>query len=107
MAKSKKTVTTETITSTTASDTGIFFMIRKLDQANVSITIINITPTKAAIGTCSIYLSANRMNVSKVIAIITPDKRPLPPALILITVCPIIPQPPVPPKIPLSMFPEP
>ena len=36
-----------------------------------------------------------------------PDKRPRPPPLILITVCPIIPQPPVPPKRPLKIFPAP
>ena len=106
-AKSTKTVTAETKIKTKASDFGIFFRILKLDQAKVSITIINITPTNAAIGTISMYLSAKRIKVNSVNAIITPDKRPLPPALILITVCPIIPQPPVPPKRPEMIFPEP
>ena len=107
MARSNTTVTEETMIRTEASDLGIFFKILKLDQAKVSITIINITPIKAAMGTCSINLSVKRIKVSNVSAIIIPDKRPLPPALMLITVCPIIPQPPVPPKSPLTMFPAP
>ena len=49
MAKSSKTVTVETTTKINASLRGILFIIRKLLQAKVPITTINITPTKAAI----------------------------------------------------------
>ncbi len=85
-ARSTKTVTKDTVIKTKASDLGIFFNILKLDHANVSITIINMTPTNAAIGTISINLSANRTNDNNVSAIIMPDNLPLPPELILITV---------------------
>lgn len=54
IAKSKITVKAETKIKTKTSDFGILLIILKLDQANVPITTINITPTKAAIGTCSI-----------------------------------------------------
>ena len=53
MARSKITVSPETKINTIRSATGILFIILKLDQAKVPITTINITPTKAAIGTCS------------------------------------------------------
>ena len=106
-AKSTKTVTKDTVINTNASDFGIFFKILKLDQAKVSITIINITPTNAAIGTISISLSAKSTKDNKVTAIIIPDNLPLPPEFILITVCPIIPQPPVAPNKPDTIFPAP
>ena len=54
IAKSKITVRPETKIKTMRSEIGILFMILKLDQAKVPITTINITPTNAAIGTCSI-----------------------------------------------------
>ena len=44
----------ETKINTKRSVLGILLRILKLDHANVPITTINITPTKAAIGTCSI-----------------------------------------------------
>ena len=53
-AKSSRTVTTVTKIITSASDFGIF-VIRLIElQANVPITTMNITPTKAAIGIASI-----------------------------------------------------
>ena len=54
IAKSKITVSADTKINTKISVLGILFKILKLDQANVPITTINITPTRAAIGTCSI-----------------------------------------------------
>lgn len=83
---------------------GILFKIRKLDHSNVPITTINITPTSAAIGICSIRLDANKINANKQIAAVMPDKRPLPPELTLIILCPIMAQPPIPPKNPVAMF---
>ena len=53
IARSKTTVSPETKIKTMRSETGILFIILKLDQAKVPITTINITPTNAAIGTCS------------------------------------------------------
>ena len=49
-AKSCQTVIALTAIKTKASAIGIFVMILKLDQANVPMTTINITPTSAAMG---------------------------------------------------------
>ena len=46
--------TPETVIRTKASDLGILCKILKLLHANVPITTINITPTSAANGICSI-----------------------------------------------------
>ena len=54
MAKSKITVITVTNTITIISDLGTLFQIRNEFHAKVPKTTINITPTKAAMGTCSI-----------------------------------------------------
>ena len=51
-----------TAMSTKASAAGIFLMILKLDQANVPMTTMNITPTNAAIGICSIRGAPKRIN---------------------------------------------
>ena len=65
IAKSKKTVIDETNINTNTSVLGILLIILKLDHAKVPITTINITPTKAAIGTCSISPEANKINANK------------------------------------------
>ena len=104
IAKSKITVSAETATKTITSLFGILFKILKLDQAKVPITTINITPTKAAIGTCSISTEANNINANKVNAATMPDNLPRPPPFILISDCPIMAQPPIPPKKPVTIF---
>ena len=101
IAKSKNTVTVETKISTKTSAIGILLIILKLDQANVPITTINITPTNAAMGTCSIRLDANKINAKSANAATIPESRPLPPPLMLIIDCPIMAQPPIPPKSPV------
>ena len=53
-AKSCQTVMAETAINTMASDNGILLRILKLLQAKVPMTTINMTPTNAAIGICSI-----------------------------------------------------
>ncbi len=83
---------------------GILFIILKLDHANVPITTINITPTNAAIGTCSIYEEANNIKINSITAAVIPDSLPLPPPLILMMDCPIIAQPPIPPNKPVMIL---
>ena len=84
IAKSNITVKAETATKTITSLKGILFKILKLLQAKVPITTINITPTNAAIGTCSMSPDANKTNTNKAKAATIPDNLPLPPPLILI-----------------------
>ena len=79
MAKSSRTVTVETTTKINASLRGILFIIRKLLQAKVPITTINITPTKAAIGICSMTCAPKRTKQSKATAATIPESRPRPP----------------------------
>ena len=74
----------ETVIRTKASDLGILCNILKLLQAKVPITTINITPTNAAIGICSIMFDPKRIKHNKDVEATTPDKRPLPPELTLI-----------------------
>ena len=104
IAKSKKTVIDETNISTNTSVFGILLIILKLDHAKVPITTINITPTNAEIGTCSISPDAKRIKPSSASAATIPERRPLPPPLILIIDCPIIAQPPIPPNNPVRIF---
>ena len=104
MAKSSNTVTVETTTKIKASFRGILLMILKLLQANVPMTTMNITPTKAAIGICSMTCAPNNTKQSSAIAATIPDKRPRPPELTLMIDCPIIAQPPIPPKRPLRIL---
>ena len=100
-------VMTVTSTTTKASDLGIFVIILRLDHAKVLITTINITPTRAAIGICSISGDKNKMNVSKARAATIPDNLPRPPEFTLIMDCPIIAQPPIPPKNPFTTLASP
>ena len=51
----------------------------KVDQANVPMTTINITPTNAAIGICSISGAPKRTNDNRPRAATTPESRPRPP----------------------------
>ena len=107
MARSCQTVTADTVISTTASAKGILYRMRKLLQAKVPTTTMNITPTRAAIGTCSIHGAAKRMKPSKAMAATMPERRPRPPALTLMMDWPIMAQPPMPPKRPLRILAEP
>ena len=104
IAKSKNTVIEDTSINTNTSVLGILLMILKLDHAKVPNTTINITPTRAAIGTCSISPEANNINANNARAATIPDKRPLPPPLMLIIDCPIIAHPPIPPNNPVIIF---
>ncbi len=59
-------------------------MIRKLDHAKVPITTMNITPTRAAMGTTSISGERNKMYASSITAATIPDALPRPPDSTLI-----------------------
>ena len=107
IARSNITVSEETIIKTKASVNGILFSILKLDHAKVPITTINMTPTKAAIGICSIRELPNNIKHNREIAATMPESLPLPPAFTLIIDCPIMAQPPIPPKMPLRKFADP
>ena len=107
IARSVTTVTADTMTMTTASDSGTLRMIRKLDQENVPTTTTNITPTNAAMGICSINDDANSINSSRNTAARMPDKRIRAPDFMLIMLCPIMAQPPMPPKNPVTTLAKP
>ena len=79
IAKSIHTVMAETAINTKASAVGILLIILKLLQAKVPMTTINMTPTKAAIGICSISDAPKSTKHNNVIAAVIPDKRPRPP----------------------------
>ena len=102
VARSVATVTAVTKMVTKASDLGTFLKIKIDLHANVPITTINITPTKAANGICSIIGLATNINKSKNKAEATAAKRVRPPELTLIIDWPIIAQPPMPPKKPVA-----
>ena len=73
-------------------------------HSNVPITTINITPTKAAIGICSITGARKSTNIKRQTAAVIPDARPRPPEFTLINDCPIIAQPPMPPNRPQTIL---
>ena len=104
MARSVITVTTVTRTITKASIKGTFRMILRLFQANVPITTMNITPTRAANGICSIQDDATTINKSRNKAAAIPASRVRPPDFTLIMDCPIMAHPPMPPKKPVMVF---
>ncbi len=89
---------------TTTSELGIFLNVLKLAHSKVPIATININPTKAAIGNCSIKLLPNIINTKSITAAVIPDKRALAPEDVLIKLCPIIAQPPIPDKNPERIF---
>ena len=68
---------------------------------------MNITPTSAASGICSMSGEANRMKLSRNSAAATPATRVRPPDFTLIIDWPIIAQPPMPPKKPVSTLAQP
>ena len=89
---------TKTITIT--SELGIFLKVLKLAHSKVPIATINIKPTRAAIGSCSIKLLPNIINTKSITAAVIPDNLALAPEDVLIKLCPIIAQPPIPDKKP-------
>ena len=102
IAKSSATVTAVTTIMTRPSERGTLRKMRKECQANVPITTMNITPTNAAIGICSIRGEANRMKDNRNNAAVIPATRVRPPDFTLIIDWPIIAQPPIPPKNPVT-----
>jgi len=54
---------------------------RKLAHSKVPITTMNITPTRAAMGICSMSPEAKRMKASRNSAAAMPERRPRPPEL--------------------------
>ena len=68
---------------------------------------MNITPTRAAIGIISIYEDVYKIKINKNNAADIPAIRVLPPDLTLIIDCPIIAQPPIPPKKPVTVLANP
>ena len=103
-ARSVATVTAETVIRIKASLNGTFPIILKLDHSNVLITTINITPISAANGICSISGDAININNNRNSAALIPENRPRPPEFTLIMLCPIIAQPPMPPKKPVTVL---
>ncbi|MCY1243395.1 hypothetical protein D9M72_564090 [compost metagenome] len=100
VARSVNTVITVTAMITSTSFNGTLFSTRSEAQAKVCCETTNITPTNAANGIRSINGDRNRMNSRIDTPATTPDSRPRPPELKLMTVWPIIAQPPMPPNRP-------
>ena len=65
---------------------------------------INITPTNAAIGSCSITGAPHMMNDSKPTEATIPESLARAPDDMLIKLCPIIAHPPIPEKNPVTIF---
>src|SRR5665648_370777 len=69
---------------TNASVSGMRRRMRRLCQANVPITTMNMTPTSAASGICSIRPEATKMNASRHSAAVIPESLERPPDFTLI-----------------------
>ncbi|MNG00299.1 hypothetical protein D3C84_832300 [compost metagenome] len=104
VARSVNTVMTVTATITSTSFSGTLLTTRSEAQANVCCDTTNITPTNAASGMRSISGDKNKMNSRISTPATTPESRPRPPELRLITVWPIIAHPPMPPNTPETML---
>ena len=97
-----KIVITATSIPTNISCFGILLIILKLIHSKVPIATITITPTRAAIGNCSIIGAPNKIITRIVSAATIPDKRAREPAERFTNVCAIMGQPPIPKKNPFS-----
>mmetsp|Transcript_1320 Transcript_1320/g.2056 ORF Transcript_1320/g.2056 Transcript_1320/m.2056 type:complete len:257 (-) Transcript_1320:748-1518(-) len=107
-AKSYLTVTNDTRKMTAASNFGILLIMRSDDQLNVDIHTVNITPTKAAIGTDASNGAPTTMPNARNNDIPIPDKRLFnPPLSAQIIDWPRRAHPPIPPAKPLAMLPNP
>ena len=73
---------------------------RSDDQSNVEIETMNITATSAPIGMSTSQSERTRMKTSRKPPAASVERRPRPPDFTLITDCPIIAQPAIPPKKP-------
>ncbi|MNN22474.1 hypothetical protein D3C81_1358320 [compost metagenome] len=104
VARSVKTVMRVTAKITKASLRGTLLSTRNEAQAKVCCDTTNITPTRAASGMRSISGDRNSTNSRIITPATPPERRPRPPELRLITVCPIIAQPPMPPNTPETML---
>ena len=95
---------TDAFVITKASVFGTTRRILSEFQAKVPITTINITPTNAAKGICSMIELPTRIKSKRKTAADMPAIRVRPPDFTFIIDCPIIAQPPMPPKNPVTTF---
>ncbi len=95
---------TVTMTMTRVSDVGILRKVRKLAHSKVPIATMIITPVNAAIGNFSIKPEPIMINTRSSKEAVIPDKRARAPDEILMRLCPIIAQPPIPEKNPDRIF---
>ena len=96
------TVTAATSRPTSTSAGGTRPKRRKLDHSKVRSDTTNITPISAASGICSISAEPNSTKASKKPPVARPERRCSAPLPTLIMLCPIIAQPPMPPKKPVT-----
>lgn len=101
-ARSVTMVTAVTATITSASALGTLPSACTLPQAKVLAETTNITPTRAASGMRSISAEPNRIKLSRPSPATMPESRWVAPAPTLIMLWPIITQPPMPPKNPVT-----
>ena len=100
-------VTPPTNSPTKISSRGTLPNRRKLPHSKVFSATTNITPISAAKGISSIHSDKNRMKAAKNMAVAIPDKRLKAPLLMLIILWPIMAQPPIPPKNPVTILANP
>ena len=100
----KNTVIKVTAIITKTSDLGMRLNVLKLAHSKVPMATIIISPVNAAIGSLSIKLDPNIINTRSIIAATIPDNLALAPEDILIRLCPIIAQPPIPESNPERML---
>src|SRR6195952_1071883 len=90
---------TPTVATMTALDTlGWVTRVRSDDQSKVSIDTMTMMATSAATGTCDTQGFSATIRISRSAPANKVESRPRPPYFTLLTVCPIIPQPAMPPN---------
>src|SRR5690606_11649066 len=92
------TVTKTVASITTLDNLGCTTTARIDDQSNVSIDTITIMATSAATGICETHGFSATIKTSIKTPANKVERRPRPPYLTLLTVCPIMPQPAIPPN---------
>ena len=75
-----------------------------VDHSKVLMTIMNMTPTRAATGMAMMTFDPNMMRTSSVSAPTIPEVLPRPPFFMLMSDWPMVAQPPIPPNIPDAML---
>ena len=106
-ARSSSTVMMVTTTKTNASGRGIYLIRLSEENSKVPILTMNMIPTSTATGIAAITSEKLTTSMISKTAAVNEESLPRPPDVKLMTDCPIIAQPAIPPKSPDVLFPTP